>query len=65
MDNNGNTDTATWKITVQKEPIISKKTLMDPAIWVLGTCTAVMVVIGIYTTAPGPSRPIKSSRPVK
>jgi PKD repeat protein len=65
MDNNGNTDIATWKITVQKEPIINKKTLMDPAIWVLGTCTAVLVVVCVYTTAPGPTRPVKHTKPVK
>ena len=65
VDNNGNSDSATWKITVQKEPIISKKTLMDPAIWVLGTCTAVLVVVTIYTTAPGPSRPVKLTKPIK
>jgi len=64
MDNNGNTDTATWKITVQKEPILGKKTLMDPAIWVLGACMAVIVVVAFYTTAPGPSRPVKHTRPV-
>jgi PKD repeat protein len=64
MDNNGNTDSVTWKITVQKEPILSKKTLRDPAIWVLGTCTAVLVVMAIYTTAPGPSRPLKPPKPV-
>ena len=65
IDNNGNTDTATWRVTVQKEPILSKKTLTDPAVWVLGACMAVMIVVAIYTMAPGPSRPVKHVRPVK
>jgi len=32
---------------------------------VLGTCTAVLVVMVIYTTAPGPSIPVKHTRPIK